>query len=73
MPVLATLSLVDADQHPVAVDIADLQVGHFVHAQPAAISHAEGRAISQPRGLIRLGAESYHRAFPTFAARRMDW
>lgn len=41
----AALSLLNPDQHPGIVDIVDLQVRNFRHAQPSAISHAQRRLI----------------------------
>jgi hypothetical protein len=37
--------LFDADQHPLAVDIVDLEAGHFGHTQARAVGGAEYRLV----------------------------
>jgi hypothetical protein len=58
--VLATLALLDADNHPGAVDVADLERHHLVGAQARAIGHAQrrpvleaGRGLQQAHDLLR--------------------
>jgi len=46
--VLASLALFDPDQHPLAVDVIDLEAGHFGHTQ--------ARAIGGPEYGLVLGA-----------------
>jgi hypothetical protein len=48
--VLASLALLNADQHPLAVDVADLQAGGLGGAQPGAVGDAQRRPILQPGG-----------------------
>ncbi len=59
MPILATFPLADPDQHPVAVDIADLQMRDLARPQPAAIGDAERTARYRSPG---PGAASRRRA-----------
>ena len=69
----APLALLDTDQHPGGVDVADLEVGDLRNAQAAAIGDAEdgfvlqlARAMQQQRHL--LGAE--HLGKTAFSANR---
>src|ERR1700716_3783092 len=60
VPVFAAFALFDADDHALAVDVADLERDHLGGAQACAISHtqrglvfAARRRIQQPRHLLR--------------------
>lgn len=66
LPVLPPLTLFDMDQHPVAVDIADLEIADFRCPEPGPIGNAERRPVLQPRSRrdpqqrrYFLGAEHY--------------
>ena len=59
--VLAAFALLDADEHPLAVDVGDLERDDLGGAQARAIGHAQrrlvlepGRRIEQPRHLLWL-------------------
>jgi hypothetical protein len=43
----------DADHHPLTVDIVDLQRHHLRGAQPGAVGHRQGRLVLQPRGRLQ--------------------
>ena len=45
MPVLLALPLLDADQHALAVDVGDLEVGDLGDTQTGAVGHAEGGLV----------------------------
>src|SRR5271166_6295759 len=47
--VLAAFALLHADDHPLAVDIGDLERNHLGGAQAGAIGHAQRRLVLQPR------------------------
>ena len=47
--VFAALALLDADDHALAVDVADLQRDHFGGAQTRPIGHAQRRLVFEPR------------------------
>ena len=47
--VLASLALLDPDQHPLAVDVVGLEVRHLRHAQAGAIGDAERRPVLDAR------------------------
>ena len=49
LAVLLTLALIDMDQHPVAVDIADLEIADLRCAQPGTVGNTERRTILQTR------------------------
>src|SRR5215207_9407451 len=57
--VLATLALLHADQHALAVDIGDLERDDFGSAQARAIGHAQRRLVLEPR----RGIEQTHYLF----------
>src|SRR6185436_13618774 len=48
--ILVPLALLDPDDHPGAVDVADLERDHFVGAQARAIGHAQRRPVLEARG-----------------------
>ena len=60
--VLASLALLDPDQHPRAVDVIHLEGSHLRHPQPGAISGAESGPVFRPGRRLEqlpdlLGAE----------------
>src|SRR5207248_8109558 len=63
--VLAAFALLDADDHPLAVDVGDLERDHLSGAQAGAIGYAQRRLVLEPGCRIEqprhfLGAQ-HHR------------
>jgi hypothetical protein len=52
--ILAPLALIDEDQHPVTVDIADLQMPDFARPETTAVGHAEDGPVSEPGPMTNL-------------------
>ena len=54
--ILAALALDHADDHPLAVDVAQLQMGHFRAAHAGAVeNHQQGAAEQVPAGVDHAG------------------
>src|SRR5216684_6218346 len=51
--VFAAFALFDADHHPFAVDVADLERDHFGGAQTSPVGHAQRRFVLEPRRCIQ--------------------
>ena len=49
MPVFASLALLDADQHPLAVDVANAQSNNLAAAQSGAIGHTQRGLVHEAR------------------------
>src|SRR2546426_4722354 len=52
VPVFADLALLDADDHPLAVDVGNLERNHLGGAQTRSIGHAQRRLVLEPRRCI---------------------
>ena len=55
--ILLSLTLLDAQGHALAVDVADLQVHHLVDAQPRAIGQRQGRLVLEMAGRRNQAAD----------------
>src|SRR5713226_2768023 len=51
--ILVPLALLDPDDHPGAIDVADLERDHFVGPQARAIGHAQRRSVLEARGSLQ--------------------